>query len=73
MRVNWVVQSSAVDYLHLLVVAMRYLFDTYKIRGRISITIHDEVRYLVDSEDKYRAALGEGERGNGCKLWFFFF
>jgi DNA polymerase gamma 1 len=29
-RVNWVVQSSAVDYLHLMLVSMRYLFDTYK-------------------------------------------
>lgn len=29
-RVNWVVQSSAVDYLHLMLVAMRYLCDTFK-------------------------------------------
>lgn len=29
-RVNWVVQSSAVDYLHLMIVAMRYLLDVYK-------------------------------------------
>ena len=26
-RVNWVVQSSAVDYLHLLLVAMKWLFE----------------------------------------------
>ena len=26
-RVNWVVQSSAVDYLHLLLVAMKWLFQ----------------------------------------------
>ena len=31
--------------------------DTYKINGRLCISIHDEVRYLVRSEDKYRAAL----------------
>ena len=29
-RVNWVVQSSAVDYLHLMLVAMRHLFQVYK-------------------------------------------
>ena len=29
-RVNWVVQSSAVDYLHLMLVSMRHLFDTYR-------------------------------------------
>ena len=28
-RVNWVVQSSAVDYLHLLLVAMKWLFQRY--------------------------------------------
>jgi len=56
-RVNWVVQSSAVDYLHLLLVCMRWLFETFSINGRFCISIHDEVRYLVESEDRYRAAL----------------
>lgn len=81
-RVNWVVQSSAVDYLHLMLVAMRYLCDTFKcvfflktitfhyyknfrnqfhlwfrIEGRFCISIHDEVRYLIKEEDKFRAAL----------------
>jgi DNA polymerase gamma 1 len=74
-RVNWVVQSSAVDYLHLMIVAMRYLVDVYKlvnciaflflililfffrIEGRFSISIHDEVRYMIKEEDKFRAAL----------------
>lgn len=56
-RINWVVQSSAVDYLHLMLVCMRWLFDEYKIDGRFCISIHDEVRYLVKSEDRYRAAL----------------
>ncbi|XP_061577510.1 DNA polymerase subunit gamma-1 isoform X1 [Cololabis saira] len=56
-RVNWVVQSSAVDYLHLMLVAMRWLFEEYNIDGRFCISIHDEVRYLVRSEDRYRAAL----------------
>ncbi|KAM3608541.1 uncharacterized protein V6R79_000733 [Siganus canaliculatus] len=56
-RVNWVVQSSAVDYLHLMLVAMRWLFEEHDIDGRFCISIHDEVRYLVCSEDRYRAAL----------------
>ncbi|XP_033097016.1 DNA polymerase subunit gamma-1-like [Anneissia japonica] len=56
-RVNWVVQSSAVDYLHLMLVSMRWLFEEYEIDGRFCISIHDEVRYLVNSEDRFRAAL----------------
>ncbi|XP_027240053.1 DNA polymerase subunit gamma-1 isoform X3 [Cricetulus griseus] len=56
-RVNWVVQSSAVDYLHLMLVAMRWLFEEFAIDGRFCISIHDEVRYLVLEEDRYRAAL----------------
>lgn len=56
-RINWVVQSSAVDYLHLMLVCMRWLFDEYNIKGRFCISIHDEVRYLVEEEDCYRAAL----------------
>jgi len=56
-RVNWVVQSSAVDYLHLMLVCMRWLLDAYHINGRFCISIHDEVRYLVTSTDRYRAAL----------------
>ncbi|CAG7661336.1 unnamed protein product [Allacma fusca] len=56
-RVNWVVQSSAVDYLHLMLTSMRWLFEKYNIDGRFAISVHDEVRYLVASKDKYRAAL----------------
>ncbi|XP_062317141.1 DNA polymerase subunit gamma-1 [Osmerus eperlanus] len=56
-RVNWVVQSSAVDYLHLMLVAMRWLMEEHHIDGRFCISIHDEVRYLVRSQDRYQAAL----------------
>ncbi|XP_061450770.1 DNA polymerase subunit gamma-1 isoform X2 [Rhineura floridana] len=56
-RVNWVVQSSAVDYLHLMLVSMKWLFEEFEIDGRFCISIHDEVRYLIQSEDRYRAAL----------------
>lgn len=56
-RINWVVQSSGVDYLHLLIVSMDYLIRTYDIDARYLISVHDELRYLVAEQDKYRAAL----------------
>lgn len=56
-RINWVVQSSGVDYLHLLIASMDYLTRKYDINARYLISVHDELRYLVVEEDKYRAAL----------------
>ncbi len=56
-RINWVVQSSGVDYLHLLITAMEWLTKRYDIEARFMLSVHDEVRYLVKDEDRYRAAL----------------
>ncbi|KAE8148144.1 DNA polymerase family A-domain-containing protein [Aspergillus avenaceus] len=56
-RINWAIQSSGVDYLHLLIVAMDYLIRRFNINARLAITVHDEIRYLVKDNDKYRAAL----------------
>lgn len=56
-RINWVVQSSGVDYLHLLLTAMDHLCSTYDIQARFMLSVHDEVRYLARDEDRYRAAL----------------
>ena len=56
-RINWVVQSSGVDYLHMLIVSMDHLIAKYDIKARYLISVHDELRYLVREEDKYRAAL----------------
>lgn len=56
-RINWAIQSSGVDYLHLLIVAMDYLIRRYSLDCRLSITVHDEIRYLVKNEDKYRASM----------------
>ena len=56
-RINWVVQSSGVDYLHLLIVSMEYLLRKYDIKARYLISVHDEVRYLAQDEDRYRTAL----------------
>lgn len=56
-RVNWAIQSSGVDYLHLLCVSMNYLIKKYGIDARLSLSVHDEIRYLVKEKDKYRASL----------------
>ncbi|KAI0140614.1 DNA polymerase gamma [Pestalotiopsis sp. NC0098] len=56
-RINWAIQSSGVDYLHLLIVGMDYLVRRFNITARLAITVHDEIRYLVKDEDKYRAAM----------------
>lgn len=53
-RVNWVVQSGAVDFLHLMLVCMRWLM---KDKTRFCLSFHDEIRYLVPSKYKYNAAL----------------
>lgn len=55
-RINWTVQSSGVDYLHLLLVAMKHLAKVLRIDMRFAISIHDEVRYLVRREHRYKAA-----------------
>jgi DNA polymerase gamma 1 len=56
-RINWAIQSSGVDYLHLLIVSMDYLVRRFAINARLALTVHDEIRYLVKEEDKYRAAM----------------
>ncbi|KAI9760888.1 MAG: DNA-directed DNA polymerase gamma mip1 [Chaenotheca gracillima] len=56
-RINWAIQSSGVDYLHLLIVSMDYLIRRFELNARLAITVHDEIRYLVKEEDRYRAAL----------------
>ena len=56
-RMNWVVQSSAVDYLHLMLVAMRWLLKKYRLNARLALSIHDELRYLADENQCYDVAL----------------
>lgn len=55
-RINWVVQSSGVDYLHLLIVSMAHLIERYQINARFMLSVHDEVRYLTSVEDQHRTA-----------------
>ncbi|KAK5167792.1 DNA-directed DNA polymerase gamma mip1 [Saxophila tyrrhenica] len=56
-RINWAIQSSGQDYLHLLIVSMDYLLRRYNIDARLALTVHDEIRYLAKKEDKYRCAM----------------
>lgn len=56
-RINWAIQSSGVDYLHLLITSMDYLIRRYNLDARLAITVHDEIRYLVSEKDKYRGAM----------------
>ncbi|XP_066600185.1 DNA polymerase subunit gamma-1, mitochondrial isoform X2 [Prorops nasuta] len=53
-KINWVVQSGAVDFLHLMLVSMRWLMRD---NARFCLSFHDEIRYLVPSRYKYNAAL----------------
>lgn len=53
-RINWVVQSGAVDFLHLMLVCMRWLMGN---RIRFCLSFHDEVRYIVKDEYADKAAL----------------
>jgi DNA polymerase gamma 1 len=56
-RINWAIQSSGVDYLHLLIISMDYLIRRFNLDARLAITVHDEIRYLVKNEDRYKAAM----------------
>ncbi|TPP57846.1 DNA polymerase subunit gamma-1, partial [Fasciola gigantica] len=56
-RINWVVQSSAVDYLHCMLVIMGWLIQLYQLPARLCISIHDEVRYICRRDAADRVAL----------------
>jgi DNA polymerase gamma 1 len=53
-RINWIIQSGAVDFLHLMLVCMKWLMGD---KIRFCLSFHDEVRYIVKDEDANRAAL----------------
>ena len=64
-RINWAIQSSGVDYLHLLLISMKHLVQIMDIQARFMISIHDEIRFLVKEGDEYKAALAF----NIANLW----
>lgn len=55
-RNNWVVQSSGVDFRDLMILLTRWFFDRLGVRGRLLMTIHDEIRLLVKSGHETQAA-----------------
>ncbi|KAJ0172784.1 hypothetical protein K1T71_011923 [Dendrolimus kikuchii] len=52
-RLNWAVQSAAADFLHLMLASMAHLAP----KARFCLSFHDEVRYMVADEHKYKTAL----------------
>lgn len=56
-RQTWIIQSSAMDYLHMMLASMRDLFDRFQIDGRLVVASHDEISYMVRSKDRFRAVL----------------
>lgn len=56
-RINWTIQSSGVDYLHLLIISMEYLTEKFKVDARLMITVHDELRYFVKKDQELLCAL----------------
>ncbi|CAG8534276.1 4554_t:CDS:2 [Ambispora gerdemannii] len=55
--VNWVVQSAAVDFQHLLLVSMQHLIKKYQINARLMLMEYDNMHFLCDQEECYRVAL----------------
>ena len=70
-RINWVVQSSGVDYLHLLLVSMRWLQQQYNLAVRAGLAASDPGRALRCSDDvraeveALRPAVMPVDRGRG--------
>ena len=56
-RVNWAIQSSGVDYLHLILTSVEYLCRVYGVPARLCLTVHDEARYLTPLRHRYRLAM----------------
>ena len=56
-RCNWLIQSSAVDFLHIFMTNLEYLLAEYEINAAYSLSIHDMIQYICAEEDKYRCVL----------------
>jgi DNA polymerase gamma 1 len=55
-RNNWVIQSSGADFRDCLVAFGAYFFELLGVDGRLILTIHDEIRYMVRKSDTRKAA-----------------
>merc|ERR1712226_1518481 len=56
-KTNWTIQSSGVDYLHLIMLSMRWFNDIWDLKLKLVLAIHDEVRFMVPNKNTRRAAL----------------
>lgn len=54
-RVNWIVQSSGVDFRDMLVLLTEHFYRKLGVDGRLVLTIHDEIRTMVRNEDVTKA------------------
>ncbi len=49
-RVNWTIQSSGVDFRDMLVLLVRHFYHKLGVKGKLMLTIHDEIRTMVKDE-----------------------
>eukprot|EP00834_Sanchytrium_tribonematis_P005464 NODE_331_length_9425_cov_0.815355.p2 type:complete len:1110 gc:universal NODE_331_length_9425_cov_0.815355:2118-5447(+) len=56
-RINWIVQGSGVDYLHMLLVLMNHFIQQSGIDCKFMLSVHDEIRFLCNNDDIYKGAL----------------
>jgi DNA polymerase gamma 1 len=57
-RKNWVIQTSGADFRDYLVILTIHFWDLLGVRGRLLMTIHDEIRLVCLKEHIAKAALG---------------
>lgn len=50
-RVNWTIQSSGAEILSIMLTAVHWLADEYKVPCRFVLSIHDEIHFMVP--DRY--------------------
>ena len=53
---NWTIQRSGADFLSCMIVACKYLSDKYSLGALFSISLHDEIFFLVPSFNKEKFA-----------------
>jgi DNA polymerase gamma 1 len=53
-KMNWLLQSSSVDFYDTMLTFNQWLFNEYKIEARLSYFLQDELRYIVKDDDKYK-------------------
>ncbi len=67
-RINWVVQSTAVDFLHLLLVAVHWLFHTMHIKAGLFCTYVLPVRKVERKFRNFHVWMAESSLLGGWRL-----